>query len=71
MTRPYRPGSGTEGMDFMEQFCDRCVRDVAQNCSIKDASWVYEIDDPRYPKEWVQDEAGARCTAFEPEGDKP
>jgi len=30
-------------------------------------TFPYDVSDPRYPKEWVQDEQGPRCTAFEAE----
>ena len=85
---PYRPSNGTEGLMFFEQWCSRCKkddtfrRDDPENselrCSIIDAVFVLDRDDPDYPKEWVYDpddmmrdgcltigEGGARCTAFE------
>ena len=69
MSRPYRPSCGTEGMDFMDRFCDRCTKAATgvgeAGCPILNATFFYLVSDPRYPKEWVQDEAGARCTAFE------
>jgi hypothetical protein len=53
----------------MEQFCYRCARDETRDidggCDIIMASMVYGLDDPEYPPEWVQDDDGARCTAFE------
>lgn len=76
--RPYRPANGTDGMDFMDSFCDRCVRDrafqkwyagegpEADSCPILAATCIYNVDDPQYPKEWIEDEYGPRCTAFEP-----
>jgi hypothetical protein len=64
LARPYQPSNGCEGMDFMEEFCFRCARE-AEPCPIQSATWLYETDDPLYPKEWVEDEKGARCTAFE------
>lgn len=74
-TRSYRPSNGTEGLDFREEFCFRCERDRAfretdgeeAGCRILGDTLIYMADDPRYPKEWVQDEQGARCTAFEAE----
>ena len=77
-TRPYRPSNGSEGMDFEARFCDRCKRDAkyrrtqdgADGCTILAAVFMVEIDDPKYPKEWVQNKYGdpygrtARCTAF-------
>jgi hypothetical protein len=72
-TSPYRPTSGTEGADFMEAFCDRCTRDAAfragtgDSCPIAADTMVFAVTDPEYPAEWVQDERGPRCTAFDPE----
>jgi len=73
MTRPYRPSNGCEGMDFQEEFCFRCTKEAkyleadngADGCPILTATYLYPVSDPSYPKEWVQDEQGARCTAFE------
>ncbi len=73
MTKPYRPSNGTEGMWFMSQFCERChydqkyqrTQDGKYGCKIIMLTHVYNIDDPEYPKEWVQDEAGnPTCTKF-------
>jgi hypothetical protein len=67
----YRPSCGSEGMDFMERFCSRCWRDAAfqagegDSCPIAAATMAFDVDDPEYPSEWIEDDAGARCTAFE------
>ncbi len=76
-TKKYRPSNGTEGMMFMDRFCDRCKRDAkyrrtqdgADSCPIAGATMAYDVDDEKYPKEWVvnlHDPIGstARCTAF-------
>lgn len=79
MSRPYRPSNGCEGFDFMARFCDRCERDRryretqdgADGCRIVADTFVYAATDPRYPKEWIYDEAGYPvCTAFEKEGSR-
>jgi hypothetical protein len=74
--KPYRPGSGTEGMAFDEVWCDQCARDEefrkdwdnadpAIGCRILANTFVYDIGDPNYPKEWVHDKNGRPCcTAF-------
>lgn len=78
MTRPYRPSNGTEGMIFMERFCDRCERDrlwrleERDPCPILSDTMLYDPGDPAYPKEWIEEEgkdgfAHPRCTAFEEE----
>lgn len=79
---PYRPSNGTEGEMFMEQWCSRCARDVAYRnnkpeygCRILAATFVFDIDDPEYPKEWIRQATDdewpgtARCTAFVPTGE--
>lgn len=74
--KPYIPSSGTEGMEFEAMFCDRCEMDRAWNesggdedgCEIHNgAIWGDEAP------EWVIDEHGPRCTAFQKimTGDEP
>lgn len=43
---------------------DQCKH--GEHCEIQFNTMLYDIDDPEYPKEWVCDEEGAECTAFEP-----
>lgn len=77
-TKPYRPSNGTEGMMFTARFCDRCKRDeparrddFENGCPIYAATMAYELDDAKYPREWIVNAIGdpydatARCTAFE------
>jgi hypothetical protein len=72
VSKRYRPSNGDEGMWFMDRFCDRCRRDDAfqrgkgDSCPIAAATMIYEEDDPQYPKEWIEDDDGPRCTAYEP-----
>lgn len=69
MSKPYRPSNGTEGDFFMAEFCFRCGRDTEEKpCKLLGNSLAYEIGDPEYPKEWITDEEGSRCTAFTLEG---
>lgn len=71
MTRRYRPSNGDEGMSFMARFCDRCERDRAfqdgtgDSCPIAAATMVFGVNDPEYPCEWIEEDDGPRCTAFE------
>lgn len=63
--KPYRPSNGSEGDWFMGNWCDRCAKDSEDSpCPIVGASMCFDIDDLEYPREWVRDEAGPRCTAF-------
>ena len=74
MTKPYRPPNETESEMFMERFCYRCKRDEqfketqdgwVGGCMIIAATMAYDLDDSDYPPEWITDDAGPRCTAFE------
>ena len=67
--RPYRPSNGTEGDIFMSKFCFQCARDCEDNpCQILGRILFNGINDPDYPKEFIEDERGPRCTAFIQEG---
>jgi hypothetical protein len=76
--KPYRPGSGTEGMAFDDAWCSHCARDAAwredQNaecCDILSLTFALDIRDPDYPREWVYGRDGRPCcTAFTTEPDK-
>ena len=82
MAEKYRPSNGTEGMAFFSQWCEHCVRDKAMRegepieecddtevCSIIGDTFAYEVDDPKYPIEWIIDAEGPKCTAFIPSGE--
>jgi len=59
----YRPSNGTAGEGFHARFCYRCGRNW-EKCSILTRTLIHSIDEPEYPREWIQDDQGARCTAF-------
>lgn len=64
-TTPYRPSNGDEGLWFMSEWCDRCVKDTeGRPCRILGRTLAFGIHDKNYPHQWVQDEGGPRCTAF-------
>lgn len=64
--KPYRPSNGTEGMDFMESWCANCQHDEREDkpCQILGRTLAFQIDDPRYPTEWIETESGPKCTAY-------
>ena len=70
----YRPSNGTEGMIFMERWCDRCSK--ASGCEIPSRTMIYRllcrfrdvVSDDEYPSEWVGPWNNAKCTAFESKG---
>lgn len=73
MTEPYRPGNGDEGEWFLALFCYQCAKYGGDDsdidpCPINLASMLFDVGHPDFPKEWVQDEGGPRCTAFVAEG---
>lgn len=63
---PWRPANGSEGLDFEDTYCANCKRlDFEGRCGIQDAAFLNDIDDPDYPKEWIEEDGIPRCTAFE------
>jgi hypothetical protein len=72
--KPYQPGSGLEGAEFMAAFCDRCAKDQAfrdgtgDSCPIIANSMVYDQADAEYPPELILDphDGYPTCTAFDP-----
>ena len=67
MAEKYRPSNGTEGECFQSKWCNNCIHDdfkAEKFCSILGDTLAYDIDDPKYPKEWISDEKGPRCTNF-------
>jgi hypothetical protein len=69
----YRPSNGTEGMMFMDDFCNCCEMDNGRDicCRIMMLTMVYDLNDPEYPPEWQYDENGEPvCTAFKKQGEK-
>jgi len=65
-------------MWFDEYWCAQCQRDAAwredensvEPCDILSRSFIFDINDPEYPTEWIQDDvayphySNPRCTAF-------
>jgi hypothetical protein len=70
MIRKYRPANGTEGMEFMAKFCDRCQVEVdsgLNGCDIRIETMIYETDVSEYPSEFIiNDEGQAECLGFKP-----
>lgn len=73
--KKYRPSNGTEGLCFMEIFCQRCIHEEYVNtgdpnskcCGILNRTFLYDVDHPLYPKEWIEKPDGScECTAFKP-----
>lgn len=68
--RRYRPANGTEGIEFAARFCARCAFDTEDldeedGCPIAADALAYQVNEPGFPKEWVQGCAkGPHCTAF-------
>jgi len=71
LSNPYRPSNGSEGMDFLARWCDRCAKDAGGKvCDIIAETMARDVDDKNYPKEWVYEAPAGegRCTAFEAVG---
>lgn len=66
---PWRPSNSDEGMWFESLMCERCENDRAYRhedvtdmaCDILTTACAGD-----QPAEWIKDEHGPRCTAFEP-----
>ena len=67
---PYRPSNGSEGSMFQECWCECCEKNPDDGeevacCPILLASMCFEVNDPKYPKEWrIGIDGQPECTAF-------
>ena len=65
--KSYQPSNGTEGMIFCEEWCEKCIHDRPETehyCLILSRSYMFDIDDPEYPKEWIYKDGIPCCTKF-------
>lgn len=65
--KSYRPSNGTDGSFFEAEFCERCSKEDLETetfCKIHSDALLYLETEKDYPKEWIEDEKGPRCTAF-------
>jgi len=65
----YQPSNGTEGMIFMEQFCDKCWHETPGetpegSCPIPLATMLYSINDAEYPNQWRYVDGKPTCISF-------
>lgn len=60
----YRPGSGTEGMDFIAKWCGRCSKDENEDCPILAATFALEVGHPDYPAAWHYERGEPVCADF-------
>lgn len=56
--KPYLPANGTEGMNFLASFCDKCYKH--SQCTILNSSMF-----GHQPKQWVCNPKPC-CTSFNP-----
>lgn len=78
-TEKWRPSNGTGGDIFRSMFCDKCEKDRYESkpCGIFTRTLIYDVDDPKYPAEWICNtgvpwrEENPRCTAFVAKGSVP
>ncbi len=70
--KKYQPSNGTEGMEFTDKFCMRCIHcnpdsDGDKQCEILLATIIYDYNEPpAYPEEWIYDEDDKpTCTKWE------
>jgi hypothetical protein len=61
---PYRPSNGSEGMDFMGCWCERCAKHRGGRCGILGRTMICSPGDAKYPTEWRYVDGRPTCTAF-------
>lgn len=72
MENSYCPSNGSEGSQFLEEYCMNCLHcdpdpDGKKQCEIMLATMCYYPPDPRYPVEWQYDALGhPKCTKHVP-----
>lgn len=66
---PYRPSNGVEAEIFQRIWCNRCFNNKETGCPILMDAWFFEIDDPGYPRDWLQigPDGQPKCFGFVPE----
>lgn len=68
----YQPSNGTEGECFIDKWCANCIhedwlhtqKDGDKKCDILSNTMIYNLSDPEYPTEWIEEDGVPRCTAF-------
>ena len=66
----YRPSNGTEGMIFMDNYCDQCIHECPfenskKKCEIITLTMCLDTNDKDYPKEWQYKDDTPICTKFQ------
>ena len=67
--KKYRPSNGTEGDIFMSRFCGCCIKhpinsDAKRQCRILLKTFAYDLDDPKYPPQWLYKNGRPLCISF-------
>jgi hypothetical protein len=66
--KKYRPSNGTEGMMFMDMFCEQCAKyssdETDADCEIMAKTFWLDESDADYPAEWTYKDGQPVCTAF-------
>lgn len=72
----FYPSNGTEGMIFIDAFCEQCIHERwlhrqdqdrdEDKCDILSRTMIYKPGDPEYPEEWIyNDEGWPVCTKWQ------
>lgn len=62
----WRPSNDTECDVFISGWCNNCKKDVNEACEILARTFIYDVEDEKYPNEWRYGEHGSpECAAFE------
>lgn len=65
----FQPSNHTQGESFMADHCYKCSKwphsqEAKNQCKIALRTMAFDIDDPRYPREWRYVDGTPTCTAF-------
>ncbi len=63
-SKPYRPSNGTEGMGFIEVWCDRCIREPLDPDSENKCVHLTKSFFEDYNGVWFVIDGKPTCTAF-------
>jgi len=64
-SKPYRPSNGTEGMGFVEVWCDRCIKmSIDPNAKKQCSFFLRSQIDYDHNGKWFEIDGVPTCTAF-------
>lgn len=64
-TRPFKPETGAEALEFERGWCTACARHRG-GCAVLERASIHDVTDAEYPQEWRIGDDGPECDGFEP-----